>query len=169
MKNTNSQTVSQESQPAPRLHHVVLNTGHVTRHELNGMDRVSVGGFLPLLEKHISEVPEMPGFAFSVSEATHCAQFYLSYHGSEIITGGVAWGAGASDSLWRWLGDYYDYLAPWVPGWGASCPRTPPALPWLGVVLNLNIGLIAQAQAKQLKVVERNLALALIQRALARN
>src|ERR1035441_6488009 len=58
----------------------------------------------------------MPGFAFSVSEATGCGQFYLTHYGAEIVTGGVAWGAGASDMLWCWLRDYYDYLAPWVPG-----------------------------------------------------
>src|ERR1035441_11087291 len=106
----------------------------------------------------------MPGFAFSVSEATGCGQFYLTHYGAGIVTGGVAWGAGASDMLWCWLRDYYDYLAPWVPGWRTSCPRTPPALPWLGVVLNLNLGLISKEQARNLAAVERDLALALIHR-----
>ena len=45
----------------------------------------------------------------------------------------------------------------------------PPALPWLGVVLTLNLGLIHYEQARQLAAVERDLALALIRRSLTRN
>ena len=169
MKNQSPQPQPLPPAPARVLHHATLNNGHVTFHELNGVHAVGVCDFLPLLEQSISEIPGMPGFAFSVSEATHCGQFILSYYGAEIVTGGVAWGAGGSDMLWRWLGDYYDYLAPWVPGWGASCPSTPPCLPWLGVVLNLNLGLIPPEQAEKLPAVERDLALALIRRSLTRN
>jgi hypothetical protein len=41
--------------------------------------------------------------------------------------------------------------------------------PWLGVVLNLNLGLIHHEQARQLAAVERDLAMALIHRSLTRN
>jgi hypothetical protein len=39
----------------------------------------------------------------------------------------------------------------------------------LGVVLNLNLGLISKKHARNLAAVERDLALALIQRSLTRN
>jgi hypothetical protein len=136
---------------------------------LNVVHKARVCDFLPLLEQRITEIPGMAGFAFSVSEASHCAQFYLTHHGVEVVTGGVAWGAGASDTLWRWLGDYFDHLAPWVPGRRSPRLHTPPALPWLGVVRTLNLALIRPRQAKKITTVERDLALALIQRALTRN
>ena len=169
MMNTIVSSLPPHSQTSPWLHHVTLNTGHVALHDLNGRHCVSACDFLPLLEQPIGEIPGMPGFAFSVAEASQCCQFILTHHGSELITGGVAWGPSAGDSLWRWLGDYYDYIAPWVPGWRTSCPRIPPALPWLGVVLNLNLGLIHHEQARKLAAVERDLAMALIHRSLTRN
>jgi hypothetical protein len=169
MKNIVVSSPQPHPHTAPRLHHVTLNTGHVALHELNGRHCVSACEFLPLLQQPVGEIPGMPGFAFSVAETTQCCQFILTHQGLELITGGVAWGPGAGDSLWRWLGDYYDCIVPWVPGWRASCPRTPPPLPWLGVVLNLNLGLISKEHARNLAAVERDLALALIQRSLTRN
>jgi hypothetical protein len=169
MKDYVLQSLASHLQPTPLLHHVTLNTGHVALHELNGIHSLSACDFLPLLEQRGGEIPEMPGFAFALSEATHCCQFVLTYHGSELITGGVAWGPDPGDSLWRWLGDCYGYHAPRVPGWWTACPPTPPAPPWLGVVLSLNLGLIPAKQVRQLAAVERDVALALIQRSLTRN
>ena len=168
MKNLSPQAPQLPPAP-PRLHHLTLNNGHVALHELNGVHSVRVCDFLSLLEQRISELPGLPGFAFSASEGTGCAQFILTHRGAEIVTGGVAWGAGESDTLWRWLGDYYDHLGRWVPGGGKSCPHTPPTVPWLGVVLHLNLALVPCEQAKKLMAIERDLALALIRRSLTRN
>jgi hypothetical protein len=138
-------------------------------HDLSREDSVGAARFFPLLRKSIGEVPGMPGFAFSVSEGAHCCQFILSYRGASLATGGVAWGPAENGDLWRWLGDYYDSICPWVPGWGNFGRRTPPALPWLAVVQDLNLGLISGEQARKLAAVERDLARAVIQRALTRN
>ena len=154
---------------SPHLHHVTLNTGHVALHQLDGMHSISALDFLPLLERRSGEIPGLPGFAFALTEADHCCQFILARRGVEIITGGLAWGAGAGEDLWHWLGDYYDYAVPRIPQWSASCPPTPPPLPWLGVVLTGNIRLMSPMQARNLAAVERDLALALIYRALTRN
>jgi hypothetical protein len=155
--------------PTRVLHHATINTGQVVLHNLNDLHAPSVCDFLPMLEQRISKLPGLPGFACSASEAAGCAQFILTHRGAEIVTGGVAWGAGESDTLWRWLGDYYDHLGRWVPGGGKSCPHTPPTVPWLGVVLHLNLALVPCEQAKELMAIERDLALALIRRSLTRN
>ena len=77
--------------------------------------------------------------------------------GVEIITCGLAWGAGTGESLWRWLGDYYDYAVPRIPQWRTACTSTPPPLPWLGAVLTANLKLISHGQARLLGAVERDL------------
>jgi hypothetical protein len=153
----------------PLLHHVTVNTGHVALPELNLMHSVGAIEFLPLLEQRSGEFPGMPGFAFARTEADHCCQFILAHEGVEIITGGLAWGAGTGESLWHWLGDYYDYAVPRIPRWRTACPSTPPPLPWLGVVLTANLKLISHEQARLLGAVERDLALAVIRRSLTHN
>jgi hypothetical protein len=153
----------------PLLHHVTVNTGHVALHELNLMHSVGASEFLSLLEQRSGEIPVMPGFAFALTEADHCCQFILAHQGVEIITCGLAWGAGTGESLWRWLGDYYDYAVPRIPQWRTACPSTPPPLPWLGAVLTANLKLIPHGQARLLGAVERDLALAVIHRSLTRN
>ena len=157
-------------QISPLLHHVTLNTGHVATHELQGAHTLSAIEFLPLLDEGRGEVPGMPGFDFVLSEGDHCCQFVLGCRGCELVTAGLGWRLVDGDSLWRWLGDYYDNLAPWFPGRRAFFSTyTPPGLPWLGVVRALSLGLIAPEQARKLSAVERDLALALIQRSMTRN
>lgn len=169
MQNTVAHPLAPHSRAAPRLHHVTLNTGHVAEHELNGIHSVSACEFLALLEQRYGEVPGMPGFGFALSQATNCCQFIFSHRGSELVTGGLAWGPGDGESLWRWLADFYNQRAPQIPAWRSSCPLTPPAIPWLGVVLSLNLGLISRDHARMVGAVERDLALALIQRSLTCN
>ena len=151
------------------LHHFTINTGHVATHQLQGMDTLSARRYLPLLAQRRGEVPGMPDFNAVLSEGNHSCQFILGYRDRELVTGGLAWGPGDGDHLWRWLGDYYDHIAPWVPGRRASLPHTPPGLPWLLVLRTLNLGLISREQERKLILVERDLALALIQHSLVRN
>ena len=154
---------------SPSLHHVTLNTGHVARHEMNLAHFFGASRFLPLLQQLYGEIPGMPGFTFALTEADHCCQFVLAHQDVEIITGGLAWGPGTGESLWRWLGDYYDYTLPRIPQWRTACPETPPPLPWLGVVLTTNLSLISHEQARLLGAAERDLALAVIHRSMTRN
>ena len=151
------------------LHHFTINTGHVATHQLHGMDTLSTRRYLPLLAQRRGEVPGMPDFNAVLSEGNHSCQFILGYRDRELVTGGLAWGPGDGDHLWRWLGDYYDHIAPWVPGRRTSWPLTPPVLPWLTVLRTLSISLISPEQARKLAAVERDLALALIQHSLVRN
>ncbi|HXP63721.1 MAG TPA: hypothetical protein VN829_24660, partial [Dongiaceae bacterium] len=74
--------------------------------EVDGIHSVSACEFLALLEQRYGEVPGMPGFGFALSQATNCCQFILSHRGSELATGGQAWGPGDGESLWRWLADF---------------------------------------------------------------
>jgi hypothetical protein len=103
MKNTILHPLAPHSPAAPRLHHVTLNTGHVAEHEMNGFHSFSACQFLALLEQRYGEVPGMPGFGFALSQATNCCQFILPHRGSELVTGGLAWGPGDGESLSRWL------------------------------------------------------------------
>jgi hypothetical protein len=114
MKKTTAQSPNLNQQIGQLLHQVTLNSGHVATHELRGMDTLSSSRYLPLLARRRGEVPGMPGFTCVLSEGNHSCQFILGYRGSELVTGGVAWGPAEGDSLWRWLADYYDHLAPWV-------------------------------------------------------
>ena len=154
---------------SPLLYHFTINTGRVATHELQGMDTLSARRYLPLLDRHGGEVPGMPDFNFALSQGNHCCQIILGYRDREVVTGGLAWGSGDGDNLWRWLGDYYDYIAPWVPGRRAILSPTPPGLPWLCVLRTLDLGLISREQARQLDPVERDLALALIRHSLRCN
>jgi hypothetical protein len=154
---------------SPVLHHFTINTGHIATHQLQGMNTLSARRYLPLLAQRRGEVPGMPDFNAVLSEGNQSCQFILGYRDRELVTGGLAWGPGDGDHLWRWLGDYYDHIAPWVPGRRASWPLTPPGLPWLTVLRTLSISLISPEQARKLAAVERDLALALIQHSLMRN
>jgi hypothetical protein len=154
---------------SPLIHHFTVNTGQVATHLLHGMDTLRARKYLPLLARRRGEVPGMPDFNVVLSEGNRSCQFILGYRDRELVTGGLAWGPGDGDNLWRWLGDYYDHIAPWVPGRRTTLPPTPPGMPWVSVLRSLNFGLISREQALKLAVVERDLALALIQHSLTRN
>jgi hypothetical protein len=150
------------------LYHLTINTGHVVQHDLARIQNLSPSGFLPL-ENRCAEIPGMPGFAFALTQATNCCQFVLAHSGTEVVSGGLAWGQGEGGNLWCWLQDYYDFVIPKIPQWQPSCPPTPPHLPWLAVVISPNIRFISHRHQRLLGAFERELALAIIQASLGQN
>ena len=79
------------------LYHLTINTGHVVQHDLARIRNLSPSGFLPL-ETHHAEIPGMPGFAFALTRGRNCCQFVLACSGTEVVSGGLAWGQGEGDS-----------------------------------------------------------------------
>ena len=152
-----------------RLQHFILNTGHVTWHDLQGVHLADPTAFKLQFEAGRGELPGLPGCGFVLAEGEGCCQFMVGQHGEELVTGGVAWGWGAGACLWHWLQDYCRMTRSWKSNGDCSIPARPPALPWLAVVQHENLSRLSKPQVQALAVAERALALALIHQATTRN